>query len=1079
MTLQLKQLAEQNEVEEFGCIQKNEYGFDLLDTRLKRTMRSKFNVDPNMWILNEGTKTFLTNVRRENFTFFLAGAGGEQVFKSGLNGQASKAIDVKNDCMIFEAKSVEIPEIPEPVNLLLRNRVIGEFYPMFQHTDVDETYNSSHRAITIYDAQKDGFTKISLEDALAACPRFHYEDRGSDGALNFEDVTPDDCDGDPFLYDTDTTAKAVVQYFGDMRKDALPEQALRDFVKSALNAFDPTRHENLRHALDDGLRLIEEIEDISLSAPEAQKEYFEWMGKVYGVRSPQTPLFTIDPATELVDLPKYVDVHNGWNDNKGDNPLFVPCGYSTFAGLSVLAKLSNAQYYGRYQARAAAFVRAVTDVHARAALVCRGNFFCDPAYQPGYLPKPDGRNTLVANVITMPQPPIVLILNVSSNPTNWNVELEPGMMQIFITIKNERRVKHYLDAAFEGDLLKIDYDAVLLTGEDVGVRLAKFEAAICMALTHATATEDGRIAEFTPNQDGVFQAGNVRSSEEDIELCRDLAATLINALRRVGLDSGDEPIRHLAYKVVMLMLAMRFNPDKPMATTNIFGLVYGLSYARGPETMKKYLEAANNAYAAWLGGASTVKKALLDELVNEKLLKRQEDDLSRMIQVENDGMGRKALVGETHRVLPLAGSQAMLVYFQNNAGLQNKFTVANNGQHQIFKDAKEAYVATGDDAWFKSRSSRYTHAAFDLNNSTAAARHAGAGFDRETAVLPQYEDMPPTIKGGVLGKRGAVHYSRSEELLHDKRQRADPTRPNEAGWSLGFGSSGGPGGSRQQARGEHFTEGMPGAFSYNFAERYRKHVNNDFDVVARCMGASFLSTVVNRHNLQNFIRNNVVFPFDVLLFRPNMEFRMSTGVLAKAGRETGETLIGQSNFILGDNPVNKTHYGNYTINMRSFVRVDRNVHLQMDMGFDRYIRGMDCSFVRSRADHDAFVLDTGGGKSLYVALEPYGGAEKAMLQNPIDISGRRASNVPQNTGFAGRDHYATAAWMRAYYGLSSDDVNDPNGLAFYQASPGNTVAYRGHTGLYNAGTRQHDLVMPNTGAQLRCAQVLWARFVAF
>ena len=30
MTLQLKQLAEQNEVEEFGCIQKNEFGFDLV-----------------------------------------------------------------------------------------------------------------------------------------------------------------------------------------------------------------------------------------------------------------------------------------------------------------------------------------------------------------------------------------------------------------------------------------------------------------------------------------------------------------------------------------------------------------------------------------------------------------------------------------------------------------------------------------------------------------------------------------------------------------------------------------------------------------------------------------------------------------------------------------------------------------------------------------------------------------------------------------------------------------------------------------------------------------------------------------
>jgi hypothetical protein len=207
--------------------------------------------------------------------------------------------------------------------------------------------------------------------------------------------------------------------------------------------------------------------------------------------------------------------------------------------------------------------------------------------------------------------------------------------------------------------------------------------------------------------------------------------------------------------------------------------------------------------------------------------------------------------------------------------------------------------------------------------------------------------------------------------------------------------------------------------------------------------------------------------FDVLLFRPNMEFRMSTGVLAKAGRETGETIIGQSNFILGDNPVNKTHYGNYTINMRSMVRVDRNVHLQMDMGFERYIRGMDCSFVKTREDHQAYVQDSAGGKSIYVALEPYGGAERAMRQNPIDITGKRPSNVPSNVGFdVGALMYSSALWMKQYYGLSNDDINDPNGLAFYQAAPGNTLAYRGHTGLYNVGTRQYDLVMPNTGARL-------------
>ena len=42
-------------VEDFACVQKAEHGFDLLDSRMKRTLRG-LGISPDMWILPEGVK---------------------------------------------------------------------------------------------------------------------------------------------------------------------------------------------------------------------------------------------------------------------------------------------------------------------------------------------------------------------------------------------------------------------------------------------------------------------------------------------------------------------------------------------------------------------------------------------------------------------------------------------------------------------------------------------------------------------------------------------------------------------------------------------------------------------------------------------------------------------------------------------------------------------------------------------------------------------------------------------------------------------------------------------------------------
>jgi hypothetical protein len=325
MTPDVLRIAVQNEVEEFGLIQKVEHGFDLLDSRLKRIMRSKQGVSPDMWILSEGTKVFLTNVRKENFNYYVAGPAGALTYASGLNGGASKAVDVKNDCQIFEAKSVEIPGEMEPVNLLARNRTIGEFYPMVPHTDVSSGYATRHRAVSIYDANKDGFVKISLEAAIENCPRFSDDS----GMLDFHDVPPDSVPNDPFVYRTTTGAFRPVLHFGDFSKDALKDRTAREFARTALQVFDDRRHSDLKQALEDGIRLIRTLEEPTPGS--AQTAYFNWMKTEYG--NDVSP--TKDPTTKLIELPLSDKPNVMFTDGVAN---FVPSGYSTFAGLQVLAK---------------------------------------------------------------------------------------------------------------------------------------------------------------------------------------------------------------------------------------------------------------------------------------------------------------------------------------------------------------------------------------------------------------------------------------------------------------------------------------------------------------------------------------------------------------------------------------------------------------------------------------------------------------------------------------------------------------------------------------------------------------------
>ena len=115
------------EVEAWAEIQKSDYGWDMLNTRAHKMLKIN-GVTPDCWVVNEGVKSYIAGLRRENWSYFLKGPEGPALYKEQLANGNPKTLDAISNALIFEAKSFNLPSTDDPVNVLSRRRTIGEYH---------------------------------------------------------------------------------------------------------------------------------------------------------------------------------------------------------------------------------------------------------------------------------------------------------------------------------------------------------------------------------------------------------------------------------------------------------------------------------------------------------------------------------------------------------------------------------------------------------------------------------------------------------------------------------------------------------------------------------------------------------------------------------------------------------------------------------------------------------------------------------------------------------------------------------------------------------------------------------------
>jgi hypothetical protein len=143
----------------WALVQKQERGLYLLDAELKDQMKYE-GVTPDIWILPSKMSIYVTMVPSAEVEYYRKGSGAAANLEKGPANMLSF-----RGSRCFETRPFDIDFIGEPRDLLVRERMIGEYYVFPSKKDVGEE-KGADRDIYIYDMDSDDFEKIEFQKAF-------------------------------------------------------------------------------------------------------------------------------------------------------------------------------------------------------------------------------------------------------------------------------------------------------------------------------------------------------------------------------------------------------------------------------------------------------------------------------------------------------------------------------------------------------------------------------------------------------------------------------------------------------------------------------------------------------------------------------------------------------------------------------------------------------------------------------------------------------------------------------------------------------------------------------------------------
>jgi len=203
-------------VHSFGTLQKNTYGMDHVIGQIEKLFNAKMLAQPDAVILPQGCLQYLKTCKPEERVFALC---GELSRRLELDPQRSVSLNVyKNNYQIFEHRPLSVSDDPSNVNMLVRDREVGNVFRLFRNMDSIRG-RPSQTAIKIIDHDKQRWATITLGEALSHCGVFDNQN--------------EDVEGHPFANEF---GKRLT--FGALNKEQLKDETIVEAMMSVKAAVD-------------------------------------------------------------------------------------------------------------------------------------------------------------------------------------------------------------------------------------------------------------------------------------------------------------------------------------------------------------------------------------------------------------------------------------------------------------------------------------------------------------------------------------------------------------------------------------------------------------------------------------------------------------------------------------------------------------------------------------------------------------------------------------------------------------------------------------------------------------------------
>lgn len=168
----------------------------------------------------------------------------------------------------------------------------------------------------------------------------------------------------------------------------------------------------------------------------------------------------------------------------------------------------------------------------------------------------------------------------------------------------------------------------------------------------------------------------------------------------------------------------------------------------------------------------------------------------------------------------------------------------------------------------------------------------------------------------------------------------------------------------------------------NLMKRMTKIEEESHDLLEKLFAKIYSSAPANKTVFKSLVNKNIILPLNFITANPHMRYNMQWGFKIQAGGETGNVYMGFGDFIVGDDPRYKMHYGHFTTYMKAIIKNPKNLYIAFDIFCHRYLGGGGTKPIRVDEGYNPNARQF-TGDTVFLAV-PY---EFSEVSNVIDLSG--------------------------------------------------------------------------------------------